>query len=74
MYVLTASSVDLENEIVILKSKGGCDISELPEKVPEDAARYHLFRFKHTHEGDYLESNGRIMIMIMIVIMIRLIF
>jgi len=24
--------------------------------VPEDHARYHLFLFRHTHEGDYLES------------------
>eukprot|EP00092_Neocalanus_flemingeri_P022414 GFUD01024311.1.p1 GENE.GFUD01024311.1~~GFUD01024311.1.p1 ORF type:complete len:346 (+),score=116.64 GFUD01024311.1:94-1131(+) len=49
--------IDLENEIIVLKTKGGCDISELPGKVPEDGAAYHLFRFKHTHEGDYLESN-----------------
>jgi len=49
--------IDLENEIIVLKSKGTCDVSELPSKVPEDAARYHLFRFKHNHEGDYLESN-----------------
>jgi twinfilin-like protein len=59
--VLTVFSEDLENEIIVLKAKGGCDISELEGKVPEDAARYHLFRFKHTHEGDYLESSGRIM-------------
>jgi len=49
--------IDLENEIIVLKTKGGCDISELAGKVPEDGARYHLFRFKHTHEGDYLESS-----------------
>ena len=44
----------------MLKAKdGSCDISGLAEKVPEDSARYHLFRFKHNYEGDYLESNGR---------------
>ena len=32
--------------------------SELAAVVPEDSARYHVFRFKHTHESDYLESNG----------------
>ena len=31
---------------------------ELAAVVPEDSARYHVFRFKHTHESDYLESNG----------------
>ena len=44
----------------MLKGKGGCEISELEGKVPEDGARYHLFRFKHSHEGDYQESSGRV--------------
>ena len=42
----------------MLKEKGSCDISDLAGKVPEDSARYHLYRFKHNHEGDYLESTG----------------
>merc|ERR1712055_211553 len=25
--------------------------------VPSDVGRYHIFRFKHTHEGDSIESN-----------------
>ncbi|NWQ69105.1 TWF1 protein, partial [Neopipo cinnamomea] len=29
---------------------------DLPKRVPKDAARYHFFLYKHTHEGDYLES------------------
>jgi len=49
--------IDLEKEIIVLQAKGSCDISELAGKVPEDTARYHLFRFKHSHEGDYLESS-----------------
>ena len=28
----------------------------LSGRVPADHGRYHLFRFKHSHEGDYLES------------------
>ena len=32
--------------------------SELASAVPEDRARYHVFRFKPSHESDYLESNG----------------
>ena len=49
---------DLEEEIIVLKAQGGCTISELPSKVPTEGARYHLFRFKHTYEGDSFESNG----------------
>jgi twinfilin-like protein len=33
-----------------------CSVDQLPGKVPNEEARYHLFRFKHSHEGDYLES------------------
>ena len=50
---------DLEEEIIVLKLQGGCTISELPSKVPTEEARYHLFRFKHTYEGDSFESNGQ---------------
>ena len=49
---------DLEEEIIVLKVQGACTISELPSKVPTEGARYHLFRFKHTYEGDSFESNG----------------
>ncbi|RZF36094.1 hypothetical protein LSTR_LSTR010505 [Laodelphax striatellus] len=31
-------------------------LSGLPSLVPSQNARYHLFNFKHTHEGDVLES------------------
>ena len=33
-------------------------MSSLPSKIPEDCARYHLFRFKHNYEGDSFSSNG----------------
>ena len=49
---------DVEEEIIVLKLQGCCSISELGSKVPADSARYHLFRFKHTYEGDSFESNG----------------
>ena len=58
--ITNVDNKDLEAEIIVLKAKdGSCDVSGLAEKVPEDSARYHLFRFKHNYEGDYLESNGR---------------
>jgi hypothetical protein len=34
------------------------DVAQLPSRVPRDAARYHFFLYKHTHEGDPLESVG----------------
>jgi len=50
-------AIDLDQEVVVLGDKGNCSMEQLVKKVPEDKARYHLFRFKHTHEGDYMESN-----------------
>ena len=44
----------------MLKMKGVSDVEELASKVPDNEARYHLFRHKHTHEGDYLESTGKV--------------
>ena len=35
-------------------------VGNLSSQVPTDHARYHLFLFKHTHEGDYTESIGKI--------------
>ena len=49
---------DLEEEVIVLKSKDNVDIEKLPSKVPTECARYHLFRYKHNYEGDSLESNG----------------
>lgn len=50
--------IDLEEEKIHLVT--ACDVSldKLPTKVPSDSARYHLYNFKHTHEGDYTECIG----------------
>lgn len=48
--------VDINEEIIDLVTAENLKVSVLPEKVPENNARYHLYRFKHTHEGDYTES------------------
>jgi len=50
-------SIDIAKETIMLKMKGVSDVEELASKVPDNEARYHLFRHKHTHEGDYLEST-----------------
>ena len=52
-------SIDLNKEIITVKNQSTCTIQQLPDKVPEDAPRYHLFRFSHTHEGDFLKSVGK---------------
>lgn len=49
-------SIDTAKEIVEFQNSSTCTVKDLPKKVPEDAPRYHLFRFKHTHEGDFIES------------------
>lgn len=49
--------IELKEEKIYLElaeTLGGA--AKLAKKVPSDKARYHLFLFKHTHEGDYLEQ------------------
>ncbi|XP_063218013.1 twinfilin [Bacillus rossius redtenbacheri] len=48
--------IDLDEEKVHLSDTGDVSLAKLPGKVPTDCARYHLYNFKHTHEGDYLET------------------
>ncbi|CAH1783027.1 unnamed protein product [Owenia fusiformis] len=49
-------SLDLKKETIELESIDDTTVATLPSRVPTDHARYHLFNFKHTHEGDYMES------------------
>ncbi|XP_028142934.1 twinfilin [Diabrotica virgifera virgifera] len=48
--------IDIEEEIIHLVSAENISLAKLPSKVPKDSGRYHLYKFKHTHEGDYTES------------------
>jgi len=50
-------AIDISNERVNLRDSGSINVSELPAKVPSSSAGYHLFRYKHNHEGDNLESD-----------------
>lgn len=45
----------VQEEIHLVKATN-VDVSGLSQMIPKDQARFHLFLFKHTHEGDYLES------------------
>ncbi|XP_055303825.1 twinfilin-like [Sitodiplosis mosellana] len=48
--------IDLKEEKIHLVKASNVEIEKLPKEVPEDEARYHVYLFKHTHEGDFLES------------------
>lgn len=48
--------IELSEEKIHLVKSVNIDLLKLPKEVPENEARYHLFLFKHTHEGDYMEN------------------
>ncbi|XP_032996566.1 twinfilin-2 isoform X2 [Lacerta agilis] len=48
--------LDLEQETIDLVHTNATEIADLPKRIPQDSARYHFFLYKHSHEGDYLES------------------
>uniref|UniRef100_A0A7N8XTZ0 Twinfilin-1 n=1 Tax=Mastacembelus armatus TaxID=205130 RepID=A0A7N8XTZ0_9TELE len=49
--------VDAEQELIRLCNTEPTEVKDLPKRVPKDSARYHFFLYKHSHEGDYLEST-----------------
>ncbi|XP_015284881.1 PREDICTED: twinfilin-1 [Gekko japonicus] len=48
--------IDMKNEMIVLASTLSTELKDLPKRIPKDSARYHFFLYKHSHEGDYLES------------------
>ncbi len=51
--------MDVKKEVVNLEStEENVDANSLSGLVPKISPRYHLFSFKHTHEGDYQEAVG----------------
>ncbi|XP_060060543.1 toll-like receptor 9 isoform X3 [Erinaceus europaeus] len=48
--------LDLERETIELVHTQPTDVAQLPSRVPRDTARYHFFLYRHTHQGDRLES------------------
>eukprot|EP00096_Caligus_rogercresseyi_P005396 TRINITY_DN2079_c0_g4_i2.p1 TRINITY_DN2079_c0_g4~~TRINITY_DN2079_c0_g4_i2.p1 ORF type:complete len:339 (-),score=88.63 TRINITY_DN2079_c0_g4_i2:159-1175(-) len=51
-------SIDTEKEVFNLQClEKELSLLDLPKRVPKEEPRYHLFRFKHTHEGEYKESH-----------------
>lgn len=50
--------LDIEKEEIHLSKTSNITVNDLSAQVPSDEARYHLFIFSHTHEGDHLETVG----------------
>ena len=50
--------LDVQKETIELVHSNPTETRELPLRVPKDTPRYHFFLYKHSHEGDYLESVG----------------
>ncbi|XP_017467669.1 PREDICTED: twinfilin [Rhagoletis zephyria] len=48
--------IDLEEERIHVSKAAVVPLSELPRQVPTENARYHLYLFKHTYEGEYQEA------------------
>ncbi|XP_025064508.1 twinfilin-1 [Alligator sinensis] len=48
--------IDIKNETIVLASTLHTELNDLPNRIPKDSARYHFFLYKHSHDGDYLES------------------
>ncbi|CAL1279164.1 unnamed protein product [Larinioides sclopetarius] len=49
-------SIDMEKEEINLEERLNIDVNSLPDKIPSDHARYHLFCLPHSYEGDQLNS------------------
>lgn len=49
--------VDSEQEVIRLCSTEPTEVKDLPMRIPKESPRYHFFLYKHSHEGDYLEST-----------------
>ena len=59
MLIYFTQSIDVDKEVINLEKSCELETSQLAGEVPSDKPRYHFFVFKHTHEGDYLESIGK---------------
>lgn len=53
--------LDFDEEKIHLVTAENISLNKLPSKVPENSARYHLYKFKHTHEGDFLENISKLL-------------
>lgn len=50
-------NIDLEKEEIHISKADNIDVHKLSSQVPSDHARFHIFLFKHSYDGDWQESN-----------------
>ena len=48
--------IELDKEEIHITKADNIDVQKLSSQVPNDHARFHIFLFKHSYEGDYLEN------------------
>lgn len=58
VFLVCQQKIDFEKELIKLSSTEPTEVTDLPRRIAKDCARYHFFLYKHSHEGDYLESTG----------------
>ena len=61
---MSMQSLDTENEVTNLEFAKDAVVAGLTSLVPSDSARYHLFWFRHTHEGDDTENAGEFLLIV----------
>lgn len=49
-------NIDLEKEEIHISKADNIDVHKLSVQVPSDHARFHIFLFKHSYDGDWQES------------------
>ena len=53
-------SIDINSEEVLLQnSLESVGPNDLSAHISDTNPRYHFYLYKHTHEGDYMESIGK---------------
>lgn len=53
-----SKQIDADQELIHVCSTEPTEVKDLPKRIPKDSPRYHFFLYKHSHEGDYLQSTG----------------
>lgn len=48
--------IELDREEIHITKADNIDVHKLSSQVPNDHARFHIFQFKHSYDGDWLES------------------
>lgn len=48
--------IELDKEEIHITKAATIDVNKLSVQVPSDHARFHIFLFKHSYDGDWLES------------------